>query len=747
IFTSYYEIWEKRLSSSTVPEQRQRKILSKNLGALQVRVNYRFQSFEDPEPEIAKVRGVHLIGTVPGQPVNQTAKSDGPNPANMSIEDLVAGFANQYNQYIETARQQGTMALVSDLSVSTESPASIGFSQVDSEIFDNESQSGSGSVPSTPVSGACTAPGNHTKAASAGGGWFSDWFGTQPASVPKTSGITAKPTAAPSVVPPLAPSASDKADPLLSAFASSSKPDNDNKTLMESLASMFISQSTFKAIKSIDRLVTSFNQGVELSSAELLGGFLTLYKFFNEADLPGVTRPHKGVMVESMKDLEVPGHYARFALASYGWRALYFFNRGITLMDGAKGNSDVTSVLQYLNIKEEDLLGYEFRSSEVFCPSYFVTYDRPYNAIVLVVRGTMSAEDTVVDLSCEYSKWNGGLVHSGMKASAHWLFIKVMPQIFAFAKGQNLKSIRIVGHSLGGSTAAILNIMVHTQAERLKGLGIDVSSYDIKTFCYGPAPCVSSNIADRFRDCIETYVNKDDLVPRLSYGSVSDFKRLSISASDEADNLAQRLYSPFEDSAQQQQRWKEKFERLKQVRHDIHVANENMHLSLPGVIHHIVAYRTPGGKTKTMADPAKDIEAGKRELFGIEADDGMAEQPPTPEIKVRSDSVDPEDLADAVNSSIAEAAARCMGSIPEESAEAAAPSKPSGAVEKGKQEEMPAIPHTKSAFYPVWVQRVPADVFHEIVLRPTMITDHMPSAYESAFARAIETQIREKHGK
>ncbi|KAJ1942264.1 hypothetical protein FBU59_003249, partial [Linderina macrospora] len=416
IFTSYYEIWEKRLSSSTVPEQRQRKILSKNLGALQVRVNYRFQKFEDPEPELAKVRGVHLIGTVPGQRINQAAQNSQLNPANMSVEDLVAGFANQYNQYIETARQQGKKALVNDLSVSAESPVSIGFSQVDSEIFDSENQSESDSMPSTPAGEAATTSGSHKKTTSTGGGWFSDWFGTQPSSATKAGDSPTKSTTASPAVPSMTPSSSDSPDPLLSAFAYTSKPDNDSKTLMQSLASMFISQSTFKAIKSLDRLVTSFNQGVELSSAELLGGFLTLYKFFNEADLPGVTRPHKGVMVESMKDLEVPGHYARFALASYGWRALYFFNRGITLMDGAKGNSDVTSVLQYLNIKEEDLLGYEFRSSEVFCPSYFVAYDRPYNAIVLVVRGTMSAEDTVVDLSCEYSKWNGGLVHSGMKA-------------------------------------------------------------------------------------------------------------------------------------------------------------------------------------------------------------------------------------------------------------------------------------------------------------------------------------------
>ncbi|KAI8322061.1 alpha/beta-hydrolase, partial [Martensiomyces pterosporus] len=516
IFTSYYEIWDKKLAASTVPDQRQRHILSKNLGALQVRVNYRYQRMEDPEPPIAKVHGAHIVGTTPGQLSNQKTMTGGDvNPADMPIEDLVAGFANEYNQYIEMVRRQGHMAIVRNSLAKDGTKSTVGFTKMDSDTYVAGTQGAGGESPGTDMKGGAT------------GGWFSDWLAAPP-------NTASEPTSDDSPAPTV-PIPAERQDSVAAGGALGRN--GNDKTLMQSLASMFISPSTFKAIKSLDRLVTAFNQGVELSNAELIGGLLTLYKFYNEADIPGVTRPHKGTMVESVQELEVPGHYARFALASYGWRALYFFNRGITLMDGAKVDSDVTSVLQYLNITQEDLLGYEFRSSEVFCPSYFVAHDRPYNAVALVVRGTMSAEDTVVDLSCEYSKWNGGLVHSGMRASAHWLFVKVMPQIFAYAKSQNVKSIRIVGHSLGASTAAILVIMLRTLRERLDGLGVDSSGYDIKAYCYGPAPCISDNLAERFRDCIETYVNKDDVVPRLCYGSVSDFKRMSISASDEADNL------------------------------------------------------------------------------------------------------------------------------------------------------------------------------------------------------------------
>ncbi|KAJ2776408.1 hypothetical protein GGI15_004858 [Coemansia interrupta] len=776
IFTSYYEIWDKKLAASTVPEQRQRQVVSKNLGALQVRVNYRFQKLEDPEPKIAKVHGAHIAGTVPTQLVNQIASAEDPSSSvDIPVEDLVAAFANEYNQYMTMVRaatlwphlrntqQQEQQQQEGD---DVESPA-VGFAKVDE---DGAPTDRTGTLDGISAGEDATKGGgkDSSSTGASSSGWFTDFF----SSVTSTDKDNAASAAAEAAgIPKQAKGDTDSGSS--AAPGSAGKASASEKTLMQSLTSMFISPSTFMAFKSLDRLVGAFNQGVELSNTELLGGLLTLYKFYNEAEIPGVTRPHKGQIVESVQDLEVPGRYAKFALASYGWRALYFFNRGITLMDGAKYDSDVTSVLQYLNLAQEDLLGYEFRSSQLFCPSYFVAYDRQHASVVLVVRGTMSAEDTVVDLSCEYSKWNGGLVHSGMKASAHWLFIKVMPLILAYAKSHDIKNIRIVGHSLGGSTAAILTIMVQSVRSRLTGLGIDIDEYDIKGYCYGPAPCVSEDIANRFRDCIETYVNNDDLVPRLCYGSVSDFKRMSISAADEADNLAQRLYAPFEDSAAQQQRWKERFLRLMKIRQDIFATQENLHLVLPGVIHHIVPYRGANSSSassskgkKEARNPDLDIAIGHRELFGPDSpsdidpstvEAGRPKQshvpPPTPDVKVRSDSVDPEDLADAINTTIDTKAITNSG-MPTKMplAAAAAQSAEKGGKLPAISESTPATPTSTATaatgsserFYPVWIQKVPSDSFGEIILRPTLITDHMPSAYESAFARAIETQIRER---
>ncbi|KAJ2609547.1 hypothetical protein EV177_004416, partial [Coemansia sp. RSA 1804] len=759
IFTSYYEVWDKKLAASTVPEQKQREVISKNLGALQVRINYRFQKLEDPEPKIAKSRGVHIAGTLPNQLVNRIAESQmggGDSAASFEqqpIEDLVAGFANEFNKYMDMARVHGSQAFIRKGTTATAGdPRSgaagvkqddTGFARVDDDAVNPEEMVG-GSKSQNSVTSKGGGP----------GGWFSELF----------SGLSSTTATAPPTADGTSTSTDVKA------------PNNDNnsndgkqkdtvqtandRTLVQSLTSMFISPSVFMVVKSLDRLIDTFNQGIELSNTELLGGLLTLYKFYNEADIPGVTRPHKGQIVESVEQLQVPGHYARFALATYGWRALYFFNRGITLMDGAKIDSDVTSVLQYLNMAPEDLLGYEFRSSQLFCPSYFVAHDRQYDAVVLSVRGTMSAEDTVVDLSCEYTKWNGGLVHSGMQASAHWLFVKVVPRILAYARSQGIRRIRIVGHSLGASTAAILMIMVRSVRDRLRGLGVDIDEYDIRAYCYGPAPCVSDNIADRFRDCIDTYVNRDDIVPRLCYGSVSDFKRMSVSASDEADNLAQRLYAPFEDSVLQQRRWKDKFARLMQIRKDIVAAQENLHLALPGTIHHIVSYRGgAGGKDKRAPqDPELDVTFGKHELFGDvratdttddngTASDGPGDSegattptqpppPPTPETQVQQECVDPEELADAINTPI--------GREPPAAMATDVPKQPDTRDGKTAGAAASGAVGGSDKFYPAWVQRVPNSSFREIILRSTIVTDHMPSAYELAFEHAIETQLHER---
>jgi hypothetical protein len=73
-----------------------------------------------------------------------------------------------------------------------------------------------------------------------------------------------------------------------------------------------------------------------------------------------------------------------------GWKGLTFIGKSNGILTNAtRKHSDALSVIEYLSLPKEDLLAYEFRTGEVFRPSYFIARDRATNSIVLSIRGTM----------------------------------------------------------------------------------------------------------------------------------------------------------------------------------------------------------------------------------------------------------------------------------------------------------------------------------------------------------------------
>lgn len=73
-----------------------------------------------------------------------------------------------------------------------------------------------------------------------------------------------------------------------------------------------------------------------------------------------------------------------------GWKGLTFIGKSNGILTNAtRKHSDALSIVEYLSLPKEDLLAYEFRTGEVFRPSYFIARDRATNSIVLSIRGTM----------------------------------------------------------------------------------------------------------------------------------------------------------------------------------------------------------------------------------------------------------------------------------------------------------------------------------------------------------------------
>ncbi|RKP27871.1 hypothetical protein SYNPS1DRAFT_12033 [Syncephalis pseudoplumigaleata] len=294
-----------------------------------------------------------------------------------------------------------------------------------------------------------------------------------------------------------------------------------NRSLMQYLSDLLVTEETRQVLKGIMRLYMIFGQGLEVGHVELLAGTSILRSYY--AQVPVI---RTGRTVDRLVDIDLPAHFYRFCMASYGWRGLNFIGKGNGIIrDSIRKHSDAASVREYLSLAEDELLAYEFHASLVFRPSYFIALDRETSSVVLCIRGTMSIMDTLTDLVCDYQQWKGGLVHAGILSAAQWFFTDVVPQILAYCRQHDMRRIRIIGHSLGGSTASVLTILLSTMKSRLLPGDMDVRGYS-----YGGACCVSLDISRQYADVIDAYVLDNDLVPRLSYGSVMDLKSMVLCA-------------------------------------------------------------------------------------------------------------------------------------------------------------------------------------------------------------------------
>ncbi|CEP10330.1 hypothetical protein [Parasitella parasitica] len=276
-------------------------------------------------------------------------------------------------------------------------------------------------------------------------------------------------------------------------------------------------------------------------------------KFYN--DLP---RERTWDLVEDVSEIETASYMWRYAMASYGWKGLNFIGKGNGIFsDAVRSQSDALSIIEHLEIPKEDLLAYEFRANAAFRPSYFIARDRKLNAIVLSIRGTMSSFDTMTDLVCEYEPWKGGLVHRGMKSSATWFFRHIAPKLIAYVNKHSTTSLYIVGHSLGASTSAILTIMLLDYINEFRqGKDGDFSIYSVG---YAPACGLSLDLANRYKEQIQSIVFADDFVSKLSYGSMMDVKELIIAGAEAAKNIgfSQLIWAGELDN----KAWKAAFER------------------------------------------------------------------------------------------------------------------------------------------------------------------------------------------
>jgi len=155
-----------------------------------------------------------------------------------------------------------------------------------------------------------------------------------------------------------------------------------------------------------------------------------------------------------------------------------------------------------------------------------------------------------------------------------------------------------VGHSLGAGTAALMTIILHDE-------------YNIPIHCYAYAtPCVLSlPLAKKCKDFITSFGVNDDLVLRLSYGSLEDLKHMIKHLLSQNEGKLARLFQLFAIGNNLGESLTNKIAKYLEVPQQPDLGINTLILSHrlypPGTIYHIHP-SIPGGKYDIMeeSDPS-----------------------------------------------------------------------------------------------------------------------------------------------
>lgn len=207
-----------------------------------------------------------------------------------------------------------------------------------------------------------------------------------------------------------------------------------------------------------------------------------------------------------------------FAMGSYAhsWPSM-FINIQRQVSDSIPGGRK--AVLEILGIENNDLLCICLSPLETV--QHVVFYDRVGDRVVVSFKGTTNSEDTIQDINCEYALFCGGFVHNGFKTQAALFIEKYISQVADILRKTRSTRLLLVGHSLGGAISILVNIMLQRM-----GLLRDI---EVETVAFSSPPVVSEDVARQYRERITVVNYGNDMIPRMSYGSILDLKFLCCS--------------------------------------------------------------------------------------------------------------------------------------------------------------------------------------------------------------------------
>ncbi|KAL9248672.1 Diacylglycerol lipase-alpha-like protein [Drosera capensis] len=183
-------------------------------------------------------------------------------------------------------------------------------------------------------------------------------------------------------------------------------------------------------------------------------------------------------------------------------------------------------------MKEEVLL--QEPKAGILKPAFAILIDHRLKCFLLLIRGTHSIKDTLTAATGAVVPFHHSVVHAGgvnnlvlgyahcgIVAAARWIAKSATPCLIKALDEYPDYKLKIVGHSLGGGTAALLTFILREQ----KALS--------STSCVAFAP-------ESGNDVITSVINGADLVPTFSAASVDDL-RAEVTASAWLNDLKDQI--------------------------------------------------------------------------------------------------------------------------------------------------------------------------------------------------------------